>query len=151
MERNLSPEARARMGEAGSKNLVGWRSRARTRAQELEAEVNAYRDSLLRDVGANPTATRIGLVEAAVLTFAGILKLRHSVINSSKSDVVPLTERASWLGSNLCRLLKSLNLDARPRPRTLAEVFQRKVEQEGSNQGQKPADLKESAPKGSES
>lgn len=112
---------------AGRKNLAGWRSRARQRASELDAEVSAFRSGLLRDAGANPSASRIGLIEAAAATFAGILRARHAVVNCARSDVETLTERVSWLTGNLSRLLKQLNLDARPRPRCLADLSPTKV------------------------
>jgi hypothetical protein len=132
-KRKLSRQARKRMGIAGAQNLVQWRSRAREQANELREEVNAYRDSLLRDVGPNPTATKAGLIEAAVSTYAGIVKVRSAVVNSRRSDVSTLTERVSWLGSNLARLLKQLNLDARPRPRTLADLASRSTPQTVAN------------------
>lgn len=126
-KRKISLAARRRMGEAGRKNLQGWRARARERASELSAEVSSYKAALLHDLGPNPSASKLGLIEAAVTTFAGIVKVRSVVINSPKADVPQLTERASWLGSNLLRILKALNLDARPRPRILADVLPSKV------------------------
>lgn len=130
-ERKLSKDARRRMGEAGARNLSQWRSRARTRTQALEAEVGTFRDGLLRDAGLNPTTTRIGLIEASVTTFAAILKARHAVINSARSDVPTLTERVSWLTGNLSRLLKSLDLDRKPKPRWIGDPSVPKSEQTG--------------------
>jgi hypothetical protein len=66
------------------------------------------------------------LIEGAVTTYADLLKVRYQVIHSRKSDVLALTERVSWLTSNLARLLKQLDLDRKARPRSLAEVFARK-------------------------
>lgn len=123
----MSKSAREAMAEAGRQNLAQWRSRARTREHELEREVGTFRDGLLKDAGPNPTTTRIGLIEAAVSTYAAILRTRYAVIKSRRSDVATLTERVSWLTGNLCRLLKSLNLDAKPRPRCLADLIAPKV------------------------
>jgi hypothetical protein len=121
-KRVLSREARQRMGIAGLKNLSSWRARSATRERDLAAEVSAYRATLLRDAGVNPSASRLGLVEACVTTYAGLLEVRYQVIHARKSDVLALTERVSWLGSNLARLLKQLNIDAKPRPRCLADI-----------------------------
>jgi len=124
--RVLSRDARGRMGEAGFKNLAQYKARINTRAIELEADVNAYREGLLKDAGSNLTTTKAGLIEAAVTTYAALLKIRHQVIHSRRRDEIVLTERVSWLTSNLARLLKQLDLDHKSRPRTLAEVFARK-------------------------
>jgi hypothetical protein len=123
--RHLSREARVAMGRAGKENLRAWRERSDQRAKEVDAATDAFRKGLLRDAGANLTATRSGLIEAAVTTFAATLKVRHAVVHSRKADLATLTERVSWLGSNLARLLKILNLDAKPRPRTLADIVPR--------------------------
>jgi hypothetical protein len=104
-------------------NLETWKAQAPARAQELEAEVNAFRAGLLRDVGLNPTATKVGLIEAAVTTFTSIRVVRTKLLHSRKSDVATMTERVSWLGSNLARLLRLLNLDAKPLPRSLNDVL----------------------------
>jgi hypothetical protein len=113
MQRKISKEGRAAMGSAGAENLERWRSGEQARVSELQSQVDAYRDSLLRDAGANPSATRIGLLEAAVTTYTSILLVRYKLIHSSRSDLATLTERVSWLTSNLTRLLKTLNLDAK--------------------------------------
>src|SRR5437879_10459551 len=112
----LSQDARRRMGEAGFKNLQQYKARTNTRVQELEAEVSAFRDGLLRDAGANLTTTKRGLVEAATSTYAGVLKMRHALIRSRKSNVGELSERMSFLAGNLCRILKAMGLDTRPKP-----------------------------------
>jgi hypothetical protein len=117
---------RVRQSVSGRKNLEQWKTEAPIRARELEASVNAFRAGLLRDVGPNPTATKVGLIEAAVTTFTSILVVRTKLLHSRKSDVATMTERVSWLGSNLSRLLKQLGLDTRARPRSLSEVFARK-------------------------
>jgi len=114
------------MATAGAQNLAQWRSRARTRANEIQAQVDTFRAGLLRDVGVNPSASKVGLIEAAVLTYGCILKLRHGVINSSKAGVVDLAEKSSWSCANLARLLRLLNLDAKPRPRCLADLVEPK-------------------------
>jgi hypothetical protein len=124
--RVLSASARRRMGEAGFKNLNQYRVNYRDRTREVEQNVDAFRASLLRDAGANPSASKLGLIEACVLAYAGIVKLRHTVIHSTKGEALDLTERVSWLTSNMARLLKQLGLDTRARPRSLSEVFARK-------------------------
>jgi len=121
-KRMLSRDARKRMGEAGFKNLSSWRARVDTRIADLGREVDAFRSGLLQDASANLTTTRLGLIEAAVTTYAGLLKVRYQVIHSRRRDEVVLTERVSWLTSNLARLLKQLDLDRKPRPRSLADI-----------------------------
>lgn len=136
-KRVLSEDGRRRLAEAGSRNLAQYNSRTHTRVQELETEVNTYRAALLRDAGANPSASKLGLIEACVTTYASLLKVRYVLVHGrAKSDVTVLTERVSWLGSNLARLLKLLNLDAKSRPRSLSEVFARKGTATSSNSGQ---------------
>jgi len=136
-KRVLSREARAAMSEAGrdvgSSNLAGWREKRAARMRALEDEVTAFRAALLRDAGANPSASKTGLIETAVLSFTCILKLRHSVINGRKSDVAVLTERASWQVSNMARVLKTLGLDARARPRSFADLVDEKPPEAASN------------------
>jgi hypothetical protein len=122
MARTISTVGRAAMAAAGAQNLAQWRSRARTRANEIQAEVDTFRAGLLQDASANMTTTRTGLIEAATTTYAGILRLRHAVINGSKREALDGVERVSWLTSNLSRLLKILNLDAKKRPITLADI-----------------------------
>ena len=139
--RRISRAGRAAMAYAGAANLAQWRERADKRANELEAEVATFRAQLLADCGPNPTATRVGLVEGAVTTFAALLKVRRAVIRSPKAEVANLVERANWLASNLSRSLKHLNLDARPRPRTLADVFPAKVEPTAPNHPMKPPEV----------
>jgi hypothetical protein len=146
-KRSLSRDARRRMGEAGFKNLASWRAQASTRTQELGQEVDAFRAGLLRDVGANPTATKLGLIEATTTTYAAILKVRHAVIHSRKRDVESLTAVLSAATGNIARLLRLLDLDRKSRPRSLAEVFARKGAATPSNSGQNAPDTKESAPK----
>lgn len=121
-KRRISRAGRARMAAAGRENLDRWKAQAPTRARELEAQVNAYRDSLLRDVGPNPTATKAGLIEAATTTYASILIVRTKLVHSRRADVAVLTERVSWLTSSLSRCLKTLDIGAKPRPRTLADI-----------------------------
>jgi hypothetical protein len=114
-KRILSQDARRRMGEVGFRNLSSWRAQASTRARDLDVEVTAFRAGLLRDAGFGPSASKLGLIEAAALSFTCILKLRHAVIHSRKSDVAALTERASWHVSNLARIIKTMGLGAKPK------------------------------------
>lgn len=140
-KRRLSKQARAKMAAGG---LASWRARADARAKSLENDVATFRTNLLAECGPNPSTSRLGLVEAATTTFAAIVRIRHVVIRSPKAEVAQLVERVSWLTGNLTRLLKQLNLDARPRPRTFADLFASKVEQTGQMD---PAKGPESAPK----
>ena len=149
--RVLSRDARRRMGEAGFKNLAQYKARINTRAIELEADVNSYREGLLRDAGSNLTTTKAGLIEAAVTTYAALLKIRHQVIHSRRRDEIVLTERVSWLTSNLARLLKQLDLDRKPRPRSLEEALAMKAEEDRRNRGQNGPVSKGSGQKASES
>jgi hypothetical protein len=150
-KRVLSKDARRRMAAAGAQNLAQWHSRAHTRVQEIQAQVDTFRAGLLQDAGASMTTTKAGLIEAAVLSFTCILKLRHSVINGRKSDVADLGEKSSWSCSSLLTCLKTLDLDRRPKPRTLQEVFAMKAEEESRNQGANRPVSKESGQKGIES
>ena len=125
-KRSISRAGRARMAAAGRVNLERWKAQAPTRASELQRDVDAFRAGLLRDAGQNLTTTRIGLIEAATTTYASVLIVRTKLVHSRKADVAVLTERVAWLTGSLARSLRSLNLDTRARPRSLAEVFARK-------------------------
>ena len=122
----MAISGRQRQVAVGCANLEQHRAKASTRARELEVDIAAFRVALLRDVGPNPTASKVALVEAVATTYAAILVVRRKLIHGHKSDVATMTERVSRLTSNMARLLKALNLDTRPKPRTLAEVFARK-------------------------
>jgi hypothetical protein len=130
MTRVISKAGRARMAAAGAKmgaqNVAQWRARARTRANDIRVQVDSFRAGLLRDASANLTTTKAGLIEAAVTTYAGILRLRYSVISGSKREALDAVERVSWLTSNLFRSLKTLNLDYVPPPRSLADLVEPK-------------------------
>ena len=125
-KRAISREGRVRMGAAGFKNLAKYKASINTRVLELEAEVAAYRDGLLRDAGANLTTTKRGLIEAATSTYAAVLKVRYALIHSRKRDVEALTAVLSAATGNIARLLRLLDLDRKARPRSLADVFTRK-------------------------
>lgn len=118
----VSPEGKVRRNAAGSVNLAQSRSKAYRRAHDLEQEVSAYRDALLASAGPDPSPTKVGYITAAVATYASLRQLTYDTLRSSKSERVDLTERISWLTGNLYRLLKALNLDAKPRPKTLADI-----------------------------
>ncbi len=121
-KRRFSRESRERMIAAGASNLACWREKHDTRARALEAEVNALREKMLAECGSNRSATRLALVEACVVTYASIQRLEHSVVNGPRNKLLDVTERVSWLTSNLARLLKQLDLDRKPRPRSLADI-----------------------------
>ncbi len=125
-KRRISPKARERMISVGTSNLLGWREKTNTRAIALEAEVNAFREKLLTECGSNRSATRLALVEACAVTYASIKRLEHSIVYGPKKKLMDVTERVSWLTSNLARLLKQLNIDAKPRPRCLADLVEQK-------------------------
>jgi hypothetical protein len=114
------------MVTVGALNIAAWRAGTKARANELQAQVDTFRADLLRDAGPNPSASKTGMIEAAVLSFTCILKLRHSVIRGRKSDIAVLTERASWTVSNMARLMKRLEIPPKPKPRCFADL----VEQE---------------------
>jgi len=143
-KRRISRAGRRRMGEAGFKNLAQYKARINTRVQELEAEVSAFRAGLLRDAGANLSASKLGLLEAAVSTYTGVLKLRHALIHSRRRDVGELSERVSFLAGNLCRILKTMGLDSRPRPRSLRDVFPEKDARNVETERSKASILSES-------
>ena len=128
-KRVLSRKARAAMAasgrEIGSSNLRGWRQKHDTRARALEQEVAAFRAQMLAECGSDRSATRLALLEAAVVTYASIKRLEYSVVNGPKNKLLDVTERVSWMSSNLSRLLKALNLGAKPRPRSLADLVAR--------------------------
>ncbi len=130
-KRVLSGKAREAMRESGreigTSNLLGWREKHDTRARALEQEIADFRAQLLAELGANRTATRLALVEACVVTFASIKRLEYSVVNGPKGKLMDVTERVSWMSSNLSRLLKALNLQAKPKPKLFHELFPSKV------------------------
>ncbi len=128
-KRVLSQGARRKMGIAGSKNLAQYKANINTRVRELEAEVSAYRDGLFKDAGVNLTTTKRGYVEAASSAYAAILKVRYALVRSGKRDVEALTAVLSAATGNLARLLRLLDLDAKPRPRTLADIVAPKPEE----------------------
>ena len=136
--RKLSRAARRAMGAAGKANLEAWHARQAKLLNERSEKVDAYRAELFAELGERPTATKRALAETAVLTYGCILLVREELAIRSKKEALALTERASWLTGNLIRLLKMLNLDARPRPRTLADIHVPKVGQNGSNSPTKP-------------
>lgn len=80
---------------------------------------------LSRDAGANLTTTKRGLVETAGSTYAAILKVRHALIHARKKDVEALTAVLSAATGNLLRCLKTLNLDAKSKPRSLSDLIAR--------------------------
>jgi hypothetical protein len=127
-KRVLSRDARHRMSrsgrEIGASNLANWREKHDERARALELEVNAFREKLLDECCSNRSATRMALVEATVVTYASIQRLLHSVVNGPKKKLMDVTERVSWLTSNQSRLLKQLNLGAKPVPRCLADLVE---------------------------
>jgi len=142
-KRGLSRKARAAMAtsgrEIGSSNLAGWREKHDVRARALEQEVAAFRAQILAECGSNRSATRMALVEATVLTYASIQRLLHSVVNGPKKKLLDVTERVSWLTSNQSRLLKQLDLGAKPRPQTLAEALAQKPAPTGEIERAKPS------------
>jgi hypothetical protein len=150
-KRVLSREARKAMSESGreigSSNLAGWREKHDTRARALEQEVAAFRAQILAECGSDRSATRLALVEAAVVTYASIQRLLHSVVNGPKNKLMDVTERVSWLTSNQARLLKALDLSRKPRPRTLQEALAQKAAATPPNPSPNAPDTKESAPK----
>jgi hypothetical protein len=125
-KRRISPAGRRRMAEAGRVNLERWKAQVPSRASELQRDVDAFRAGLLRDAGPNLTTTRIGLIEAATTTYASIIVVRTKLVHSRRADVTVLTERVAWLTGSLARSLRSLNLDARPRPRSFADLVESK-------------------------
>jgi hypothetical protein len=121
-KRVLSAGARRKMGVAGLANLAKYKASINTRVQELDAEVNAYRDGLLKDAGPNLTTTKRGFIEGAASAYAAVLKVRHSMIHSRKRDVEALTAVLSAATGSLLRCLRTLDLDRKPRPRSLADI-----------------------------
>lgn len=134
----LSPEGKKKCAESGAPNLALWHELNDARANQLEADAEAFRKSLLAECGPNPSQSRVALIEACTTSYASIIRLRRVIIRARKGDVVTLSERASWLASGLVRLLKQLNLDARPRPRTLADLMMQRTPENEQNSAAKP-------------
>ena len=135
--RKLSREARARMAEAGKRNLLSWHERAQQASETAVAEVDSFRRDLFAELGPNATITRRALAENAVMTYASIVFVNKELRRPRNPERMKLVEKASWLSGNLTRLLKALALDARPKPRTLADVL-RQVQPQ--NEQNKPSD-----------
>jgi hypothetical protein len=142
-KRKISTVARKAMAQSGLANLKSWRDRTDARANKLESDVEAFRANLLVECGADPSTSRLGLVEAATTTYAAIVRVRRAVIRAPKAELAPLVERVSWLTGNLTRLLKSLSLDARPRPQTLSDLLMQRTMQNGQNSAFKPTKSEE--------
>jgi hypothetical protein len=118
----ISRAGRKAMAESGRRNLTAFLD-AQAKAEGLPSDAaDSYRSDLLAALGPNPSPTRLGLAEAAAANYLGILVVSKQLRKRRVPQVGTLTERISWLTSNLARLLKQLNIDAKPRPRSLADI-----------------------------
>jgi hypothetical protein len=143
-KRVLSKDARWRMSEAGRENLQAHHRRVKETRSAVLAQKDAYRANIMLELGPNPTSTRIALAEAAVLTYSSILIVHNELLYRSRKDVLALTERTSWLTSNLSRLLQTLNLDVTPKPRCLADLVDPRVAPTSVIETEKPSVSSES-------
>lgn len=124
--RKISKRGRQAMAAAGRENLTAFLD-AQAKAEGLPSDAaDTYRRDLLAALGPNPSPTRLGLVEAAVANYLGILVVSKQLRKRRVPQVGTLTERLSWLTGTLLRILKTLNLDARPLPRCLADIVPQK-------------------------
>ena len=123
--RNLSRKARVAMATAGAKNLAAFREiqAAAEGRPNIGAEMDRWRAEMLAELGANVNARRRVLVDAAGATYGCILLVINKLRGARVSDSGHLLERTSFLVGNVTRLLKMLELPARPKPRTLAEAL----------------------------
>jgi len=119
----VSRAGRARQAEAGRANLQSWHAHAQEAAQSIAMEIDAFRTDIFRELGTNATVTRRALAENAVMTYASILLVNKELRKKRNAARAAWIEKASWLSGNLTRLLKTLALDSRPRPRTLSDVL----------------------------
>ncbi len=115
-ECRISPEGRRRMGEAGRRNFTAWLDRQAKEEGLPSDAADGYRRDLFAALGPNPSPTRLGLAEAAVANYLGILVVSKQLRKRRVPQATTLTERVSWLTSNLARLLKALDLDRKPKP-----------------------------------
>jgi hypothetical protein len=130
---NISRLGRKAMAESGRRNLTAFLD-AQAKAEGLPSDAaDSYRRDLLAALGPNPSPTRLGLVEAAVANYLGILVVSKQLRKRRVPQAGTLTERISWLTSNLSRLLKQLNIDAKPRPRCLADLVEPKPSEAAAN------------------
>jgi hypothetical protein len=123
-QRRLSRTGRKRQVEAGTANLLAHHAKAD--ADTLE-RVEKFRGDLYAELGASPSCTRRALAEAVLANYACILQLQKELRKTRHKNRLRVAEHVSWATGQVSRLLKQLNLDARPRPRTLADLFPSKV------------------------
>jgi hypothetical protein len=118
----ISRAGRKAMAESGRRNLTAFLD-AQAKAEGLPSDAaDSYRRDLLAALGPNPSPARLGLAEAAVANYLGILVVTKQLRKRRVPQVATLTERLSWLTSSLSRCLKQLDLGAKPRPRCLADI-----------------------------
>lgn len=120
--RRLSKRVREAMAESGRRNIEAYLDKQDLRGEELLKDVAAFREQVLSELGAHPSATRRALAETAIATYRSISLVSNQLAKKRPKDVLDLTERVSWLSNTLLRCLKMLNLDAKPRPRSLADL-----------------------------
>lgn len=129
MKKRLTKQARAKMAEAGRKNLQEWHERAQEADSNAVGEIDAFRADLFRELGPNAPTTRRALAENAVMAYASIIWVNKELRKTRNPERMAVVEKASWISGNLTRLLKALALGARPRPRTLADLANRSIAQ----------------------
>jgi len=136
-KRKLSRSARRAMAESGRKNIIAWLEKRTAEADAIRSDVGAFREQVFAELGQHLTATRKALAQTAIATYESILRVNYQLSRKRPKNVALLAERVSWLSGTMLRTLKLLNLDARPRPRTLADVA-RQVQPQ--NEQNKPSD-----------
>lgn len=122
----LTRAGRRACGEAGRRNLEAWRAR-KSGAADIAQRVAEFRAGLLGELGPEATAAQQATVEAAVTIYGGICRAQARVLHCREKALPGLLDRIPRLSGNLLRLLKSLGLRDKRRPRTLSEVFDSKV------------------------
>ena len=137
-KRKLSRSARLAQSDAGRRNLIAWHQAQDVAGDAIRTAVEGFRAQLFAELGERPTSSRRALAEIAVLNYSSILWVNKELNRRRHPDRMDLVERGSWATGNFLRCLKQLNLDARPKPRTLADLLVPKVEQNGANYPAKP-------------
>jgi hypothetical protein len=120
----VSRAGRKRQVEAGTANLLAHHAKAD--ADTLE-RVEKFRGDLYAELGESPSCTRRALAEAVLANYACILQLQKELRKTRHRNRLRVAEHVSWATGQVARLLKQLNLDAKPRPRCLADLIPSKV------------------------
>lgn len=127
MKRKISRAARKRMATAGALNLAAYRAKQAAERQDVAGEAELWARDLTTELGGNPSAKQRALIHAATVTYGCVSLVLAKLRKTRVKDSDRLLERCSFLVGNLDRLLRRLELPAKPRPRTLADLDFAKV------------------------